>query len=181
MSAATPTARFRTTLNQAEGKKATGVIVPPEIIDELEAGTRPPVRVTVNGHTYRTTIGVMGGRSMISVSAAIREATGLAAGDDLEVELVVDDSPRDLDVPDDLAAGRGPVPRGQEAVTTPPCPRGAPTPTDSLRRKRHVGTDGLPARRDTAAPGSRGRLSDCEYGPAGRRDRRGLVSVTSAC
>ena len=103
MRAPTPTARFRTTLSQAEGKKATGIIVPPEIIDELEAGTRPPVRVMVNGYTYRTTIGVMGGRSMISVSAAIRAATGLVAGDDLDVELVVDDSPRDLDVPDDFA------------------------------------------------------------------------------
>ena len=103
MSATKPSARFRTTLTQAEGKKATGIIVPPEVIEELAAGKRPAVRATVNGHAYRTTIGVMSGRSMISVSAAVRDATGLAAGDEVEVELVVDDSPRGLNVPDDFA------------------------------------------------------------------------------
>lgn len=104
MSATPPAARFRATLHQAEGKKATGIVVPPEVIEELAAGKRPPVRATVNGHTYRTTIGVMGGRAMISVSAAIRDVTGLAAGDDVEVALIVDDSPRDVDLPDDFAA-----------------------------------------------------------------------------
>ncbi len=42
--------RFRTTI-QLNGKTATGIEVPEEVIDELGSGKRPPVRVTINGHT----------------------------------------------------------------------------------------------------------------------------------
>jgi len=98
------TASFTTTLYQEPGKNPTGIVVPPEIIEQLGGGKRPAVAVTLNGYEYRTTIGVMGGRSMIPVSAAIRTATGLAAGDEVDVELRVDATPRAVDVPDDLAA-----------------------------------------------------------------------------
>lgn len=96
-------ARFRATLHQAEGMKATGILVPAEVIDQLGKGQRPPVRVTINGYEYRTTVGVMGGQAMIGVSAAIREETGLSAGDELDVHLVVDETPRAVDLPADLA------------------------------------------------------------------------------
>ncbi len=100
---AAATASFATTLAQEPGKNPTGIVVPAEVMDTLGAGKRPPVHVTVNGHGYRTTIGVMGGRSMIPVSAAIRKATGLAAGDPIEVTIAVDTTPRTVDVPNDLA------------------------------------------------------------------------------
>ena len=96
--------RFRATLEQAKGKKATGIVVPPAVMAALDHGKKPPVRVVLNGHEYRSTVGTMGGQSMVGVSAAIRDATGLAAGDPVEVELTVDTTPRTVDVPDDLAA-----------------------------------------------------------------------------
>jgi hypothetical protein len=99
----TGAALFRTTLRQAEGKNATGILVPAEVIDQLGKGKRPPVRVTINGYEYRTTVGVMGGQAMIGVSAAIRRETGLAAGDELDVRLVVDEAPRTVDMPPDFA------------------------------------------------------------------------------
>lgn len=102
--AKTPAARFAATLHEAPGKKATGIVVPPEVIDQLQSGKKPPVRVTVNGYEYRTTIGVMAGKSMIPVSAVVRKDAGLVAGDDLVVQLVVDATARDVDVPADLAA-----------------------------------------------------------------------------
>jgi hypothetical protein len=95
--------RFRTTLHRAEGMNATGILVPATAIDQLGHGKRPPVRVSINGYQYRTTVGVMGGQAMIGVSAAIRKETGLSAGDEIDVELVVDDSPREVDVPPDFA------------------------------------------------------------------------------
>lgn len=95
---------FRTTLAQAPGRNPTGIVVPRELIDELGRGKRPPVRVSLDGFEYRTTVGVMGGRSMVGVSSAVRAATGLNGGDDVEVTLTVDDSPRDAIAPDDLAA-----------------------------------------------------------------------------
>jgi hypothetical protein len=62
------------------------------------------VLVDVNGHEYRSTVAVMGGRHLISVSAAVRQATGLAGGDPIRVTLTVADTPREVDVPADLAA-----------------------------------------------------------------------------
>ena len=82
----------------------TGIAVPDELIAELGAGRRPPVAVDLNGYGYRTTVGVMGGRAMVSVSAAVRKATGLSGGDPVTVTLTVADAPREVDVPGDLAA-----------------------------------------------------------------------------
>jgi hypothetical protein len=58
------TVRFRTTLYQADGKNATGILVPAAVISQLGHGKRPPVRVSINGYEYRTTVGVMGGQAM---------------------------------------------------------------------------------------------------------------------
>lgn len=97
------TARFRTVI-LAAGKTATGIVVPDEVVESLGTGKRPPVRVTVGGHTYRSTIAVMGGRNLISLSAENRAKAGVAAGDEVEVELELDTAPRELVVPDDFAA-----------------------------------------------------------------------------
>jgi len=95
--------RFQTTLVQASGMRATGIIIPPEIVERLGGGRRAPVRVEVNGYEYRSTLAVMGGHTMVGVSAAIRAETGLSGGDTVDVEVVVDRSARLVDVPRDLA------------------------------------------------------------------------------
>ncbi len=94
--------KFRTTILQAR-KTATGIEVPPDIVEALGSGKRPPVRVTINGFTYRSTVAVMGGVFMIGVSAENRQATGVAAGDEVEVNLELDTEPRVVTVPADLA------------------------------------------------------------------------------
>jgi Bacteriocin-protection, YdeI or OmpD-Associated/Domain of unknown function (DUF1905) len=93
---------FETTLSTTGNN--TGIEVPDEVIDQLGAGRRPPVAVDLNGHQYRSTVAVMGGRHLVSVSAAVRAATGLSGGDPIRVTLTVADTPREVDVPDDLAA-----------------------------------------------------------------------------
>ena len=82
----------------------TGIVVPDELIERLGAGRRPAVIVNVNGYQYRNTVGVMGGRYMISISAAVRKDTGLTAGDQIHVALTLAEGPREVNVPDDLAA-----------------------------------------------------------------------------
>jgi hypothetical protein len=82
----------------------TGIEVPPELIEELGGGKRPAVVVSVNGYEYRNTVGVMGGRHLVSISAAIRKETGLKAGDPIHVVLTAADAPREVTVPDDFAA-----------------------------------------------------------------------------
>lgn len=96
--------QFTTTVLLAR-KTATGLPVPSSVIDALGSGKRPPVVVTIDGgYTYRSTVGVMGSQSLVPLSAEHREAAGIAAGDTVEVTLVVDTQPRTIDLPDDLAA-----------------------------------------------------------------------------
>jgi hypothetical protein len=92
------------TIVELGGKTATGLAVPDEVVEALATGKRPPVTVTLGGHTYRSTIAVMGGRYMLPLSAENREAAGVAAGDHVEVDVVLDTEERVLDVPDDLIA-----------------------------------------------------------------------------
>ena len=94
---------FATTLKQ-EGKTATGIEVPPEIVTQLGSSRKPAVKVTVNGYVYRSTVAVMGGRFMIPVSAEHRQGAGLSGGDALSVTLELDTEPREVAVPDDLQA-----------------------------------------------------------------------------
>src|SRR5487761_1769710 len=81
----------------------TGIVVPEEAIEQLAAGKRPPVLVNVNGYEYRNTVGVMGGRHMISISAAVRKDTGLKGGDPIHVTLTIADTPHEVNVPADFA------------------------------------------------------------------------------
>lgn len=95
--------RFTTTLEQS-GKTATGFRVPPDVVEALGKGKRPPVVVTLNGYAYRNTVAVFGDVYMIGVSAEHRAAAGVKAGDVLEVDLVLDTAPRVVDVPPDFSA-----------------------------------------------------------------------------
>ncbi|GAB2830984.1 hypothetical protein GCM10027176_39200 [Actinoallomurus bryophytorum] len=95
--------RFRATI-ELGGKTATGFQVPDDVVTALGAGRRPPVRVTIGGHTYRSTVASMGGRFMVGVSAQNREAAAVAAGDEVDVDLELDTEPREVAVPEDLAA-----------------------------------------------------------------------------
>jgi antitoxin component of MazEF toxin-antitoxin module len=94
-------ATFETTV--AASGNNTGIVVPEEVIGQLAAGKRPAVLVDVNGYQYRSTVAVMGGRHMISISAAIRQATGLKGGDPIRVTLTVADAPPEVKVPEDFA------------------------------------------------------------------------------
>lgn len=91
---------FDTTVT-ATGKN-TGIIVPDEQIDRLGAGRRPSVIVNIDSYEYRNTVGVMGGKHMISISAGIRKETGLKGGDPIHVKVTVADTPRTVEVPDDF-------------------------------------------------------------------------------
>jgi bifunctional DNA-binding transcriptional regulator/antitoxin component of YhaV-PrlF toxin-antitoxin module len=94
---------FRATILLA-GKTATGVVVPDDAVEALGAGKRPPVRVTIGGYTYKSTVAVMRGRFMLPISAEVRQGAGVAAGDQVDIELVLDSEPRVVTVPADFAA-----------------------------------------------------------------------------
>lgn len=95
--------RFHAIL-RLSGKTATGIAVPPEIVEQLGAGKRPAVKVTLNEYTYRTTVAPLGGEYLVPVSAEIREQAHVAAGDELDVDIELDTAPREVEVPPDLAS-----------------------------------------------------------------------------
>lgn len=95
--------QLRTRLERT-GKTATGFRVPPEVVESLGGGKRPPVTVTINGYTYRNTVAPMGGEYWLGVSAEHRAGAGVEGGELIDVELELDTAPRTVDVPDDLAA-----------------------------------------------------------------------------
>lgn len=102
-SAAARHARFRTKLLSA-GKTATGFEVPEPAVESMQAGKRPPVKVTINGFTYRSTVAVYGGKFLVGVSAENREGAGVKAGDMLDVLIELDAAPREVEVPTDFKA-----------------------------------------------------------------------------
>ncbi|GAA3631889.1 YdeI/OmpD-associated family protein [Microlunatus ginsengisoli] len=108
------TFRFQTTI-ELNGKTATGFRVPTEVVEALGSGKKPKVRVTIGPHTYRSTIAVYGGTSMLPLSAENRSAAGVAAGDLVAVVLELDTAPRTVELPDDLAAALAASPGAREA------------------------------------------------------------------
>ncbi|WP_328443027.1 YdeI/OmpD-associated family protein [Amycolatopsis sp. NBC_00438] len=94
--------KFRTTVLLG-GKTATGLPVPGDVVEALGAGKKPAVTVTLGGHSYRTTVASRGGQYLVPLSAENREKAGVAAGDDVDVEIVLDTAPRELEIPADLA------------------------------------------------------------------------------
>lgn len=94
---------FKTTLaGTADGP--TGIEVPAANIAALGTSKKPAVKVSVSGYAYRSTVAVMGGKFLIPFSSEHRKASGIKAGDKIEVALELDTEPRTVELPDDLAA-----------------------------------------------------------------------------
>ncbi len=89
------------------GKTATGIEVPAEIVTGLGSGKRPKVRVTINNYTYRSSVAPMDGKFMIPVSEDVRNKAGVAAGDEVDVDIELDTEPRELIIPSDFAEALG--------------------------------------------------------------------------
>lgn len=98
-------------LIEGAGKTAAGIEVPAEVVTALGQTKRPPVRVTINGYTYRSTVATVGGRFMVGVSNEVRANAGVAAGDEVEVEMVLDTAPREVAVPPSWPRSWPPTPR----------------------------------------------------------------------
>jgi len=87
----------------ATGGNTTGFLIPDSFVDSLGGGGRPKVAVTANGATFRTSIARMGGEYWLGVSAQTRASVGIGAGDVLDLEIVLDTVPREVEVPAELA------------------------------------------------------------------------------
>jgi antitoxin component of MazEF toxin-antitoxin module len=119
--------RFTATI-QLDGQTATGVDVPDDVVAALGGGNRPAVRVTLAGYSYQTTVARMGGSFKFPVSAAVRQAAGVAAGDELDIVIELDTTPREVSVPPALA----------ELLDQHPAAKAAFEKLSYSNRKRHA-------------------------------------------
>jgi hypothetical protein len=93
--------KFRATV--IPSGNATAVEVPAEVMASLGGDGRPLVAITINGHSWRSRVAAMRGQKLIGISAAQREAAGIAEGHTVEVDVILDVAPRVVDEPADLA------------------------------------------------------------------------------
>ncbi len=126
---------------ESTGGNTTGFVVPEDVVESLGGGRRPKVTVTLGGHTWRSSIAAMGGRFMLGVSAANREAAGLEAGTVCDVVVEPDAAPRTVEVPEDLSA----------ALTADSAARSAWDALSYSHQRRHVEAIAAAKRPETRA------------------------------
>jgi hypothetical protein len=81
------------------------ILLTDEQVQRIAGGAKtPPVRVTVNRHTFSGRIGRMGGESLLGFNRTVREGAGVETGQELELEIVLDSAPRDVEMPAELTA-----------------------------------------------------------------------------
>jgi hypothetical protein len=102
MVSAVPAKSFTVELRRVQ-KTGTMFRVPFDL-EEAFGRVRPPVKVTIRSHTWRTTPGVYDGVGFIVVNRAVKAATGVDAPDRVRVRMELDAEPRKVAIPGDLAA-----------------------------------------------------------------------------
>ena len=105
--------RFTVELERV-GKTATIFRIPFDLAEAF-GRARPPVKVTIRGHTWRTTPGVYGGVGYIGVNRDVKAATGIDAPDRVAVVMEPDTEPRRVRVPADLGRALAADPNAKES------------------------------------------------------------------
>lgn len=84
-------------------------------VEQLGGGKRAAVTVTIGDHTARLRLAVMAGENLIGLSKAARAQLDVEIGDTVTATIRLDETPREVDVPDDLAAALRDNPSAAEA------------------------------------------------------------------
>jgi len=93
--------RFTATL-ASRGPAAAVVLDDEQVAAVGEGAKRFPVRASVSGYTWRTTVSRMRGEFLLGLNREVRTGAGVEAGDVVEVALELDDDQREVDVPEAL-------------------------------------------------------------------------------
>lgn len=92
--------KLKTTIAQVGNN--TGIEISELTLEKLGGGKKPLVVVSINNYTYRSAVGKIGDKFMISLSAENRKNAGVKGGDNVEINLELDTEPRIVEVPKEL-------------------------------------------------------------------------------
>ena len=81
------------------GPAAAVVLDDDQVAAVGEGAKRFPVRATVNGFTWRTSVTRMRGEFLLGLNREVRESAGVDAGDTVEVAIELDSEPREVEMP----------------------------------------------------------------------------------
>jgi len=118
--------KFRCYVEPLEPMK--GLEIPPEVVEALDGSKRPAITITINGHSWKSRVAIMRGRYLIGLSTANRKSAGVVTGDEVEVEVELDDEPRVVVEPEDFA----------RALDADPVARTAYDRLSYSRKRQHV-------------------------------------------
>lgn len=82
---------------------ATALVLTDEEVERRGGGKRAAVRVTIGGRSARLRLAVMGGTNVVGLSKASRAELGVEIGDEVTARIGLDDAPREVEVPAELA------------------------------------------------------------------------------
>ena len=100
-----PLASIRFTTELVKRGPAAAVVLDDDQVAQVgEGAKRFPVVATVNGYSWRTTVTRMGGEFLVGLDREVRQSAGAEAGDTVEIALEFDTAPREVEVPEALAA-----------------------------------------------------------------------------
>ncbi|MGA7926484.1 MAG: YdeI/OmpD-associated family protein [Candidatus Sulfotelmatobacter sp.] len=100
--------QFKAKLSGDESRKeASAAFTLPFDTREVWGKVKVPVRVTINGYTWRSTVGNRGGIQYVVVDAAARRGAGVRAGDFVTIALEPDAEKREINIPPSLQKALG--------------------------------------------------------------------------
>ena len=79
------------------------ILIPDWVLQKLNTNKRAPLKVTINGHTYRSTAVGVAGECRVVFPSADRLAANVSSGEMVEVSLELDSGYREVAVPIELA------------------------------------------------------------------------------
>lgn len=105
--------RFRSVIEAARGGGAVALI-PPDVTARLGGLKQMRITGTLNGTAFRSSTMPYRGAFYLGVHKATREAAGVSVGDEVELTVVRDDSPRVLELAPELETALAAEPKLRE-------------------------------------------------------------------
>ena len=85
-----------------ENPKSAAITCPFDVLQVFGTKARVPVRFTVDGHTFRSSLAPMGGCHMMTFNKEMRNTTGYKSGDTIHIIMERDTEPRIVEIPEDV-------------------------------------------------------------------------------